>query len=116
MEFFPSPLCTALARSCDTSSFYILNCPIFLGGEDDDGGGVLVPGLLAALPRLLHPRQPLPSHQLQPLHTGQSALSTDQFPKVVAFFAISPPNHTNINNILAAHVFVSASFLPPHHK
>ena len=88
MEFFPTPLCTALARSCNTSS-YILNCPIFLGGEDDDGGGVLVPGLLAALPRLLHPRQPLPSHQLQPLHTGQSALSTDQF--VSAIFFASPP-------------------------
>ena len=40
------------------------------GGEDDDGGGVLVLGLLAALPRLLHPCQPLPCHQLQPLHSG----------------------------------------------
>ena len=41
------------------------------GCENDDGRCVFVPGLLASLPRLLHPCQPLPSNQLQPLHSGQ---------------------------------------------
>ena len=64
------PLCTALAHS--SAALLITSSHVFIsGGEDDDGGRVLVPRLLAPLPRLLHPCQPLPSHQLQPLHSGR---------------------------------------------
>ena len=75
MELGKPLCCTVLAHSsCDAilliPHHIIFEMSYIEGGEDDDGGGVLVPGLLVALPRLLHPCQPLPSHQLQPLHTG----------------------------------------------
>ena len=36
--------------------------PPLLGGEDDDGSGDNIPGLLASLPHLLYHGQPLSSH------------------------------------------------------
>ena len=65
-------LCSSSAGFPDTISSY--QYPIS-GCENDDGRCVFVPGLLASLPRLLHPCQPLPSNQLQPLHSGQIANS-----------------------------------------
>ena len=65
-------LCSSSAGFPDTISSY--QYPIS-GCENDDGRCVFVPGLLASLPRLLHPCQPLPSNQLQPLHSGKIVIS-----------------------------------------
>ena len=49
----------------------VLDLPLS-GGEDDDGCGDIIPGLLASLPHILYHRKPLSSHQLQSLHSGWS--------------------------------------------